>query len=185
MAMRNRRISDISLENQIERLKQSPQWFPFVALLSFFSITLLTAHVSFGTNPRIGHPAKLLPFGDTPAEPSAIWFSVTPTPKEIIVTTNDRQVFYWPIDVRGVEQIEDFISYLKVRAREEIMTAAIANEAFLSQTRVMIAADEHLRYRHIRPILYALAKANITNYAFETRMPPTVAMTEGSDDTTN
>ena len=72
MAPRRPRLSDKTIEAQKERLRESYNWFPFAALLSFVLVAFLTSHVVFGTNPRIGNPAELLSFDEEVADPASV-----------------------------------------------------------------------------------------------------------------
>ncbi|MBM4250979.1 MAG: hypothetical protein FJ146_03335 [Deltaproteobacteria bacterium] len=103
--------------------------------------------------------------------------SVTTREKNTVVTTNDRKVFKWSASSRSMDGLKDFIFYLRRRMVEEIQTAALVQRALRSQTRVVIAADQTLKYSHIKPIIHALAQAGISNYAFET-LNPVVARSE-------
>lgn len=161
-----------------DRLREVIWWFPFPLLISFGLVLLLTAHIVFGTNPRAGSPADVIPLPAKAQQDSALWFSVTPIDDDIVVTTGDRKVFRWPQDVRGMKELQPFVAFLKQRAADEITSAVLAGQVRLSQSQAVIAADQRLRFVHIRPILYALAEAGISLYAFETQNP-VVAAVEG------
>jgi hypothetical protein len=161
-----------------ERLHEVIWWYPFPLVISFALVMILTAHVMFGTNPRAGNPANIIAFPSDTQKDSALWLSVTPVGKEIVVTTSDRRVFRWPQDVRGMQPLAPLVAYLKERAQEEIRSAVIAGRVLKTQTQAVIAADQRLKYLHIRPIIHALAAAGISQYAFETQNPA-VAVSHG------
>lgn len=154
-----------------ERLRQPLWWFPYPCLLAFGLQLILTAHILFSTNPRLGHPAEVVRYPSNPSRDSSIWISVTTREKNTIITTNDRKIFKWAESSRSMDGLKDFTLYLRRRMVEEIQTAALVQRALRSQTRVVIAADRNLKYSHIKPIIYALAQAGISNYAFETLNP--------------
>jgi len=160
-----------------ERLREPLHWYPFPLLISFAVVLLLTAHVVFGTNPRMGNPANVMTFPSQPRHDSDIWMSVSPSGHDIVVTTSDRRVFRWRQDVANVAGLAPFVSYLKSRAADEVRAAALLKHAFRSQTSAVIAVDQSLKFLHVRPILYALAAAGISQYAFETQNP-TVATSD-------
>lgn len=164
-----------------ERLREVIWWYPFPLLISFSLVLLLTAHVLFGTNPRAGNPADIIAFPATAQKDSSLWLSVTPIDKDIVVTTGDRKVFRWRQDVRGMKELQPLIVYLKARAASEIESAVLKGEASVAQTQAVIAADQRLKYLHVRPIIYALAAAGISQYAFETQNP-VVATVDGQTD---
>ncbi|MEN9834892.1 MAG: hypothetical protein RL011_1085 [Pseudomonadota bacterium] len=153
------------------RLKQPLWWFPYPCLLVFGLQLILTAHILFSTNPRLGHHAEVVRFPSAPSRDSSIWLSVTAGDKSTIVTTNDRRVFKWSESLRSSDDLKDFAFYLRRRMVEEIQTASLVQRSLRSQTRVVIAADQSLKYSHIKPIIHALAQAGISNYAFETLNP--------------
>jgi hypothetical protein len=131
--------------------------------------------VTLAANPRMGHPANILAF-PAPSQPdSSIWMSVTPVGDDIVVTTSDRQVFRWAQDVRSVSDIKPFVDHLKAMVRIEIEGAVLLNSLTIAKTRAVIAADQQLKYLHIRPIIYALAEAGIARYGFETLSPRVAA----------
>jgi hypothetical protein len=163
------------------RLREPLWWFPFPIFLSFALVLLLTAHVLFGTSPRMGHPANIITFPSESRRDSAIWLSVTPIGKEVVVTTGDRRVFRWPLEVHSLEELKPFRAYLKEEVARELAATALTNTAFEHQTTVVIAADQRLKYLHVRPLLHAFAEAGISHYAFETQNP-TLAARESGDE---
>jgi len=151
-----------------QRLRESSSWYPFPCLISFFLVLLLTAHVVLSTNPRAGHAASVLPLVADEAEDSVIWLSVTSENGQITVADNYRQVFSWSEEVQTIQSLDAFVRHLKSRVADEIKSAALSKRIYQSQKQVIIAIDQQLKYRHFRPILYALAEAGISNYGFET-----------------
>lgn len=152
----------------INRLRSPLPWYPFPALISFGLAILLLAHVAVSTSRRMGHPTSLLNFPSTHHQAGAIWFSVTPINDEVVVATANRQVFRWPQNIRNIEPLGPFIAWLKEATYQEIEAAALLNRIEKKQTIAVIAADQTLKYSHLRPVLYALAQANVSKYGFET-----------------
>ena len=64
----------------------------------------------------------------------------------------------------------DFAIYLKKLTQELAVQAAISKFISDTQTKVVIAVDQRLRYFHVRPILHVLAEVGIDSYAFETQI---------------
>ncbi len=158
-----------------DRLDENLHWFPWPFFIAFGLVLILTGHILFGTNPRAGNPANIISFPSEPRKDSAIWISVTPIDDQIVVTTNDRKVFKWRQQVRTVEELGPFVGYLKARVASEIQAAALAKQGLRKQVTTVIAADQRLKYLHVRPIIYALAEAGISQYAFETQNPVVAA----------
>lgn len=154
-----------------QHLAEPLGWYPYPFAISFFLVLLLTAHVIFGTTSRLGTPSDVITFPSEARKDSALWLSVTPIGKEIVVATADRKVFRWPQEVRDMTPLKPFIAYLKNAIAKEIEAAALRKAVYEHQTTAVIAADQRLKYLHIRPILYAFAAAGISGYAFETQNP--------------
>ena len=156
------------------RLREGAPW-PIVAVFgSQFVVLLLTAHVVARLDSRAGSPADVVTLAEgaaTSLPDSAIWFSVTPVDNDIVITTNDRQVFRYAQSQELVSEMAAFRRYLEARVRTEIVSAGVSGRFAEQQSRVIIAADQRLKYRHIRPILYALSAAGVRRYGFETLAP--------------
>lgn len=158
-----------------DRLDENLNWFPMPFFIAFGLVLVLTGHILFGTNPRAGNPANIISFPSEPRKDSAIWLSVTPIDDQIVVTTSDRKVFKWKQQVRTSAELQPFVQYLKQRVAGEIEAAALAKQGLRKQVTTVIAADQRLKYLHVRPIVYALAEAGISLYAFETQNPVVAA----------
>jgi len=151
-----------------QRLREPLWWFPYPFLIAIGMVLLLTGHLVFAINPRMGHPASLINFPAQMRPDSAIWFSMTPIDHDIVITTNDRLIFRWPQNLAPAQATQPFVAYLRRRVANEIDSAALLKRAPSTPMTVVIAADQRLKYLHLRPILAALAEAGITSYAFET-----------------
>ena len=154
-----------------ERFRQPLAWFPFPFLISTGLSLILTAHLAFSSNPRMGNPAEVITFPSTHQKDTAIWFSVTPIGRDILITTNDRKVFRWSQKIRSDSELQAFTEYLRHRVQQEINSSALMAKIFRTQIEAVIAGDQRLKFVHIRPILHALAQAGISNYSFETLNP--------------
>lgn len=172
-----------------DRLNADLHWFPIPMFIAFGLVLVLTGHILFGTNPRAGNPANIISFPSETRKDAAIWLSVTPIGDDIVVTTSDRKVFRWRQQARTTAELGMFVSYLKKRVADEIEGAALAKKALKTQASAVIAADQRLKYLHIRPIIYAFAEAGISHYAFETQNPVVAARADakagGPDETSH
>jgi hypothetical protein len=153
------------------RLREPLGWFPMPFFISFALVLVLTGHVLSGTNPRLGNPADVITLPAEARPDSAIWLSVSVRGDQVYVTTGDRKVFHWARNVARLDELDDFVSYLKERVKGEIAAAALLNRIEVTQSSAVIAADQRLTYAHIRPLLHAFAAAGISQYAFETQNP--------------
>jgi len=164
---------DECFANKKERLRRPESWYPFPLLIPFVLEILLISHMLFGTTSRIGNPADVLSFPANRHKIGPIWFSVTPVNGQIVVTTEDRQIFRWAQSTNEVASIKPFRDYLVKKSQDMILASALSKQALRSKTRAVIAADQRLKFMHMKPILYALATANISQYGFETKIPLT------------
>lgn len=167
------RFSDISIHRIKERLDTPVDWFPFPAIISFFLIFILSEFLVFDLNYRLLSKAEVLAFPSESEYEGSIWISLSSYEDNLLITTDDKKVFYWPInssDPDSKDTTKIFIEYLKTRKNEVLQTIGLSNLALSNQLMVVIAADQKLRFIHIRPILYALGEAGINQYAFETSL---------------
>ena len=156
-------------ESQKIRLEESTGWFPYPFLIPVALCVILLVKAMVGINPRLGNPADVLTFEGEPATDASIWFSVTPIGRDIVVTTAERLVFRWPQQLKDDTQLREFTNYLKEKVVQEAEATALGKKATTYQTTAVIAADQRLKYLHLKPILYALADARIRSYAFESK----------------
>ena len=154
-----------------ERLQESKSWFPYPCLFSFGLVLLFSGHILLGINPRIGNPADVLPFKSTKAKEGAIWLSVSLQKGRVMVSTDNRHVFSWNEQDRNLQIIKPLVSHLRDRIVQITLSASLAKEISHTESLVVLAVDQSLKYLHIQPILAALAQAGISDYAFETRQP--------------
>lgn len=152
-----------------DRLQPETLWFPMPALFAVGLGIVLYGGLLIQLNPRLGSHADTLAFPSDPQPDGAIWLAVSTHDEDVVVTTSDRKIFHWPASEPSEESVDGLVEYLQKRIAYEQMSAGLAGESrFLTSTAV-IAADQRLRYRHLKPILSALALAGITHYGFETR----------------
>lgn len=151
-----------------DRLKVPIIWYPYLAIIPFFLVTLLNGYTLLTASVRMGHPSTLPPFPAESQKNGAIWFSVTPIGKEIVVATASREVFKWNQNSRGIQDSRKFINWLKKRVEQEIESASLLNQVNSTRASVVISADQTLTFAHLRPIIYGLAEAGVSRYAFET-----------------
>jgi len=156
-----------------DRLGAESSWIPAHVLVSGIASIVLLAFVMRGVDSRAGNPAVPLVFPAPLQEDTAIWISVTPIGEEVVITTNDRQVFRVPQQPTDDKAYQEFNAWLRGRTRSEALSAGIAGNYRLKQTKVIIRADQHLKYLHVRPLLYSLAAAGVTRYGFETDLSGT------------
>lgn len=168
--MRRTRYWEWRINALKERLRVPLQWYPVPMLLAFGLVLLLGTKTLPGLNPRIGQPAHILAFDAPVQKDGAIWFSLSVDDDMIVATTGDRQVFHWPLERPSPSELSGFRKFLKGRVQDITYTSGLSGRASSIEASAVIAADEHLNYAHIQPVLYALAEAGISHYAFETRV---------------
>lgn len=153
-----------------ERIHEPILWFPFPALIAFGLIIVLRGHLLTGLNPRLGARVDVLEYGARPLQDGGIWLGIYPENDKVVVVTSDRKKFSWSLQSNKMHDTEPLVQYLRDRVRKEAYSTAIKLESNQTRTTAVLAVDQELKYLHIRPVLYALAKAKIAKYGFETRM---------------
>ena len=171
MRNRKKRFWETSIFSQLARLKEPVSWFPYPALISIVLVLLFTGHLIPKLNPRLGNPADILPFTAPPAEEGPIWLSVSLINQKVIVTSDNREVFTWDAWSRNVDTAKPLIDFLHNRIKNITLSTSLRKKANSSESLVILAVDQGLKYLHLKLILYALASAGISEYAFETRKP--------------
>lgn len=172
MSTLKRKFWQESLLASIDRLREVQLWFPLPCLISYFLVLLLIGHLLLGLNPRLGNHASLLPFDAKKSDEGAIWIAASLSNDQIIVTTSTRKVFKINSNKPSSQSIKNLTDYLKKETENVLITAAISRKISHIQSILVIAVDQQMTMRHLRPILYAMAEAGISEYAFETKIPP-------------
>ncbi len=167
--MRSAIWSDM-LQRMRERLSDPILWFPFPALIGFGLVIILRGQLLSGFNHRLGTQADVVQLEAKPLQNSGIWLSVYQKGDRIVVVTDDHDRFEWPLGVQDVATMKPLLSYLQKRSREEAFKSTLSMETEADRVRAVLSVDQKLKYIHVRPILFALAKAKIANYGFETRI---------------
>ena len=159
-----------AVQSKKDRLSSQLKLFPFPAIISIGLILIVTIYLLHGIDPRVGNPAELLTFTSQPEAEGAIWISVSPDTESLVITTSERDVFRLPQNITKEEDVEPFKKYLEKRIRQDSARFVLSKKINPQETTVVIAADQSLKFLHIRPLLYTIASAGITRYAFETKM---------------
>lgn len=149
-------------------LNDRGHWLPWPVFIPAVITLLLISQLIPLMNPRIGHPVNQDAIAGIPLNGFTIWLGISLDGDKVIVSTEDRQVFEWSEKIDSTEATKPLVEYLKKRVREITVDSALFGKSFRSQTRVILATDIETKFFHIRPVLYALAQARVTSYAFET-----------------
>lgn len=166
----NRDVWRAAVAAKMDHLSEPISWFPFPALIALGLGTVFFGHLLFNFNPRITSSAEVLSFdGDVDRE-GGIFLSVVASEDGVIVDTGDRRRFVIVGGSRNSEDLAQLITYMKTRTATAVSDVILSSRIDPIATTVTIAADQHLAYFHIKPILYALSQAGISRYAFETKM---------------
>lgn len=158
------------IDEQKERLKTGINWFPLPAMISFVLVLLFIGHLLVNINPRLGNSAVILSMNSETEQEGSIWLSVSENEGQIYVSTFDRKVFSWAANTTNLNDLNDFREHLRKTSYEISAQAAVSKFISKSQTKVVLAVDQRLRYFHIRPIIHVLAKVGLDDYGFETKM---------------
>lgn len=166
----SKNIMDMTFSAVKERLHEGIFWFPLPALISFVFVINFIARITFDINPRLGNAAEVLEFDGKIVDDNGIWISISPLNDTLKISTFDKKTFIIPMEVESEENIAEFANYLRKKVIEIGLNAGLKNRLRQGESKVIISADKHLKYAHIKPIIHALALAQISNYAFETKV---------------
>jgi hypothetical protein len=153
-----------------ERLSEPLHWYPFPAMIGFTLVLILGGHLLTDLNPRLGARVDILPFDAPRHRDGGIWLGLYPKDDQLHIVTSDRQKFTWPLDSQQMSAVQPLVDYLNQKVQQEIYGTALKMESTVTRTTAVLAVDQRLRYFHIRPVIYALARARISQYGFETRI---------------
>lgn len=159
-----------AVERQFSRLNDRQTLFPYPAAVSFGLALILFTHFSLELNPRLGNPVEALPFATEQNEIGNLWFSVYVRDEKLVIRTLDRRLFKIPLNEFSIEDFSEFQAYLEEYIREKTMESAVSFDFEIRNTTAVFSVDQRLRYTHIRPLIYILAKVGITRYGFETQL---------------
>lgn len=150
--------------------KEDTTWYPVPALLAFGLVLLLSGHLMPSLNPRLGNQSEVTSSSHETDKEGAIWISIYPKNESIHIETSDRFSFKYSSDLEEPKEMEDFISYLKKKTLQTALSSSLSLKAYKINHKVTISVDKNMTYGKFRPILYAMAKADISNYVFETKL---------------
>ncbi len=153
-----------------ERLRETTDWCPYVALLSIGLVFVLLGHLLPGLNQRIGNKANILTFSAKPQKDGAIWMGLYPRDSNLIIGTPEGRTFAWPLDAPDNKEVTNFVSYLKDRILRESVATGLSLDTSITRTSAVLSVDQRLNYSQLRPVIAALAEARISRYGFETRL---------------
>ena len=143
---------------------------PFYAFAAIGFIVLLSIFTSLEINPRVQSIGKPIEFTGQESADAKLWISIAPQGEKIVLKGNDGRSFSWSLNGPSPIQRQDFEVYLRSRVHEIIQDSMLSDRMDSSTVRAVISLDEKLNFNHLRPIIYALASARITHYAFEGRI---------------
>lgn len=126
-------------------------------------------------NPRLSYPARPLALeAESDDAGRGIWFSMSASGENVLVTTDEQKTFEWPLDPEEALESKgygEFVSFLRARRKKivEDMVMAMDKDSIEAKSRAVVSLDERLTYAHFKPVMLALANAGIRSYGFETR----------------
>ena len=165
-----RKNLDLSFQLKKERLKESNNWFPFPVLISFFLVTLLGTHLLSDLNPRLGARVKSIRYYSQEKSNPVIWIGIYKTKNSINIVTSERKKFTIDKDKYNLAGLDSFIGHLKDIQNHHFEAMGRSLDSIETRSRVALSVDRDLRFKDIKPLIYALAEAGISNYEFETQL---------------
>lgn len=160
----------IKIEQQKIRLRETVNWFPLPAFISFGLLLTFTGHLLMGLNPRLGNPAQIIEHDTTPGGEGSIWLSVSKDDQDLIFTTSDRKVFRYSLDESELSAKEGIKQHLSQALTEMMVGNILEKRVRESKTKVVLAVDQDLNYGNLRPVIRILADSGFNIFDFETRL---------------
>ncbi len=157
-----------------ESLRDDLGWFFLPLGIALILLLILCVYVLPDLNPRFATVAKPVTYASKdPSDLTSLRLAIVldPTRGNIRVNTSDRQVFTWPADSTELKASEKLKDYLSNQVKQKILKSSLLKDINAQELKIILAADETLRFHHIRPILYAMAESGISSYGFETLLP--------------
>lgn len=153
------------------RLMESAWHSVAYIFISFFLVTVLALFVGFETSDRFKSPIEAFEYKAADSRDHKIWMSVGMSDDLIIIKTSSGKVFKWASGGPTQADYESFESHLKEWARSHLQGTILSGQLLPSTNTAAIAVDQRLTVHHIRPVIYALAAAGVSQYGFETKLP--------------
>lgn len=160
----------LALERQADRLVMPFTAWPTYVLIPVGIILILSAFLPLELNERLVSQAKPLQLSGPEAPATNLWFAIAPTKDGVSITSIDGHVFQLSDNTPDAERGAAFRAYLREVKASVIESTTLANRIDQNSSLVVLSADERLNYYHLRPVIYALASAGVTRYAFEGRI---------------
>lgn len=152
-----------------ERLQRNGNAILLLGILPFMYTVALTGKIMPAINPRLGAPAEVTELVHKGGKEGQIFISIAFDGDMLVAVDSNRRIAHWKSNSRSAEDVKTLTALLKKNIYDSVLTSSLSNKSFPFQTRVVLAIDQHLRFGHVKPILYALADAKITQYSFETK----------------
>ena len=99
-----------------------------------------------------------------------IWIGVYGDQNNINIVTSDRKKFTVKKTNYNLVGLKSFIEHLNEIKKRNYLAVARSSLGIEKRSRVALSLDRKLKFYEIRPIIYALAEANISNYEVETQV---------------
>ena len=169
----------IVLSQNKARLQQGNYGILYPIFISILYIIVSLSHTLSLINPRAYNHTQvpLLTASVSASLPTqspfqGIRLAAHPTPTGILIRFSDETQLIWDKSPHTAGMIgAQLAALLKQRLQYLYLKTALAQDVHMEDPVVKIAADNALHYGDLLPILYALAEAGLSQYAFEVQLP--------------
>ena len=163
-------VLDELIEIKKDRLKETLNWFPFPIIISFIFVSIFSSYLFLTMNPRLGSRVNTIRYYSTKKETPVNWVGLYANKKNMVIVTSDRRKFEIKRDDYHLKGLEVFIKHLKNMQNKHFLAFGRNLDDINKRSRFSISIDRDLKFKEIRPLIYALAEANISNYEIETQL---------------
>lgn len=168
MTRKKRNFATEFFNNKRTQLSEFISWFPYPALISYCLAIIFIGHFLLGLNPRLGSPANTIHLKSVSQPEGAIWISLSLKDSDLIITTAEKDILKAPLSDLETNTIADLTKYLEKKTKEAILSSILSKTSNQIESIVVLAIDQSIQFKHLKPVIGSIAKAGISKYAFET-----------------
>lgn len=152
------------------RLRGETTWELLPAGICFTLAMLLIGHLLPGLNPRLGNRANITPLEAELEPDGSVWLGMFIKDDIFHIQTSERNTLKFSVQDLNKSILPQLVTYLELRREKEItlLGSSLSYKPFRSN--IVIAADQSLKYVHLRPVINSIAAAGYRRYSFETRI---------------
>lgn len=157
------------VERSQERLGRAGTWWPYPSLITFGLCALLVAQIFPSVNSSLSRQANPILLNAEDASLQNILVNVYADGDSVCVQLDNSKTVTFRYDEQLEEDTLRIKELIHGRVAQQIKSAALKRTSYRNEFTALLVVDQKLDFRHVRPVINALAYAGITDYGFQTR----------------